>query len=92
MRDGGLVAASANYNYLAPEEGYQRTYREAHDPGDDDWKPGFSKLFYLKLRNGRVFAVTQITLTNAGIRGRAFSGQERSRARYLRKRKSRRRR
>jgi hypothetical protein len=63
VRQGGWALAPEGYRYLAPETGYQETFEKTYSPIDKAWNSGFSETFYLRLRNGRVFAVAEIVVT-----------------------------
>ena len=55
---GGLSVATderLDYMRMAPLAGYQ-AIEVSHDKNSPDWEPQFTKLFYLKARDGEVFA------------------------------------
>lgn len=64
VRDGGLQLAKGGYKYLAPETGYTNRISKTFDPSDATWNSSFAETFYLKLRDGKVFAVAEITITS----------------------------
>lgn len=61
---GGIQEAPEGYRYLAPAEGYQDYYRHAFAESAAGWNASFQKTFYLKLRDGKAFAVAEITVTS----------------------------
>ena len=62
-RRGGLQLAPEGYRYLAPPDKYQDSYCQTFLPEDKGWNSSFQKTFYLQLRDGKVFAVAEITIT-----------------------------
>ncbi len=62
VRQGGWVLASEEYRYLAPKGGYQEAFEKTYSPTSKA-RNFCSENFYLKLRNGRVFAVAEISVS-----------------------------
>ena len=61
--NGGLQVAPPGYRYLAPTKGYVSSFAKTLDPKVSGWNSSFGETFYLRLRDGKVYAVAQITVT-----------------------------
>ncbi|MEI7819732.1 MAG: hypothetical protein WCK55_02355 [Verrucomicrobiota bacterium] len=62
VRQGGWALAPEGYRYLAPERGYQETFEKTYSSTAQAWN-FCRENFYLNLRNGRVFAVAEISIS-----------------------------
>jgi uncharacterized protein YegP (UPF0339 family) len=54
--NGGLVETSDTYMYQAPEDGYSSVWEFGHNNEDSDYESKKHVDFYLKSRNGQVYA------------------------------------
>ncbi len=63
IADGGLVEATDEYPYLAPEQGYQPIATFTMAANAKDWTARFDRLYYFKARNGQVYGRIKIHLT-----------------------------
>ena len=75
VRQGGLTLAPKGYPYLAPESGYHESFERSYSPEAKDWSSSMSETFYFKLRNGRVFAVAEVVVTDLREKERGLSVQ-----------------
>jgi hypothetical protein len=58
--DGGLAETDDEFLYLAPESGYQKKYEYKQQASASDWKSQLNKSYYVKSRNGQVYACVKV--------------------------------
>jgi hypothetical protein len=59
---GGLIETQDEFMYLAPESGYVPSYDVKVSAGDDNWTDQVNRQFYLKSREGGVYARLEVTI------------------------------
>jgi hypothetical protein len=72
--NGGLIEASDDFMYLAPESGYQSNYRVTMVATNAGWKSELDGLqFYLKSRDGQVYGSIKFDLIPNYNKGSIFN-------------------
>ena len=61
--DGGMVAHSEEFPFVAPETGYLPEVRYSHSAEDPGWQDGFEGRFFLRTRNGKVHARIELRIS-----------------------------
>lgn len=59
---GGLVETNDEFMYRAPEGGYQPRYEIKTSAGDSPWADRIERRFYLKSRDGKVYARLEVEI------------------------------
>lgn len=54
--DGGLIETNSEFMFEAPVEGYQTKIEYRKEISDPEWKREIEKNFYIRSRNGKVYA------------------------------------
>jgi hypothetical protein len=60
--DGGLIESTNEFDFVAPEGGYQPTFQISHKTNDPDWTGQEKHKFLVKSRDGRHYARIEITI------------------------------
>jgi len=59
---GGLIEATDEFMFLAPEDGYQPKFEITHKANDSDWANQERHKFYVKSQDGQHYARIEITI------------------------------
>jgi hypothetical protein len=54
--DGGLIESNDEFNYIAPESGYESSIIISANPRDPNWADNLTKNLFIRCRGGRVYA------------------------------------
>ena len=60
--DGGLIESTNEFDFVAPETGYQSSYQIAHRASDSDWTGQEKRKFFVKSQGGQHYARIEITI------------------------------
>jgi hypothetical protein len=60
--DGGLIESTNEFDFIAPEGGYQSSYQITHRASDPDWTGQEKRKFFVKSMGGQHYARIEITI------------------------------
>ncbi len=66
---GGLIEHKDELPYLAPEHGYQASHIVVMKAGDPGWKERYETAFYVRGRNGKLFARVELRVDSKSRQG-----------------------